>query len=208
MGLYERVIFPHLCDWFMNDPRLHALRRAALAKARGEVLEIGFGTGLNLPHYPPEVVRVSTADPNAGMSRIANRRVAQSGREVDQQVVRGEQLPFADQAFDCVVSTWTLCSIADVPRALSEIHRVLKRGGRYLFLEHGLSPDPKTQRWQRRLNPIQRCLAGGCRLDLDVGAVLRAQPFESIELERFELDWAPRTHGTMYQGVATKAAGA
>ena len=175
MGVYSRVIFPRLCDWVMNDPRMAALRSELLADVGGEVLEIGFGTGLNLPHYPEHVRRITTVDPNPGMNRLARRRIAEGGIAVDQRVLSGEALPFEDGSFDCVVSTWTLCSIPDAGRALGEVHRVLRPGGRFLFLEHGLSEDSRVQRWQRRLNPIQRVLGDGCRLDLDVPAT-RRQP--------------------------------
>jgi SAM-dependent methyltransferase len=113
-------------------------------------------------------------------------------------------LPFADGSFDCVVSTWTLCSIANVDRAMCEVHRVLKRGGCFLFVEHGLSGDPAVRSWQRRLNPIQRRLGDGCRLDLDVEAVVRGQPFADVQVERFVMERTPRTHGTMYRGAALK----
>lgn len=204
MGFYARAIFPRLCDWMMRDPRLAALRSAVLASTSGEVLEIGFGTGLNLPYYPAEVSRLTTADPNPGMNRLALRRIAQSSIRVEPCFLRGEELPFADNSFDCVVSTWTMCSLDNVSQALGQIQRVLRPGGRFLLLEHGLSDDPKIQRWQRRLNPIQRRLAGGCRLDIDVESAVRAEPFRPVEIERFLLDWAPRTHGTMYRGIATK----
>src|SRR5215210_3715768 len=109
MGFYSRHIFPRLCDWVMSDPRMSKLRHEALAGVGGEVLEIGFGTGLNLPHYPAHVRRVTTVDPNPGMGRLACRRIAESGIAVDQRVRSGEELPFEDETFDCVVSTWTLC---------------------------------------------------------------------------------------------------
>jgi ubiquinone/menaquinone biosynthesis C-methylase UbiE len=204
MGIYSRIVFPRLCDWVMSDPRMAKLRREALADVGGEVLEIGFGTGLNLPHYPEPVRRITTVDPNPGMSRIAQRRIAGSGIEVDQRAMSGEALPFEDETFDSVVSTWTLCSISDVRRALGEVYRVLKPGGRFVFLEHGLSEDPKVQRWQRRLNPIQRRLADGCRLDLDIEAVVRGQPFRDVKVDRFVMERVPRTHGTMYRGTVTK----
>src|SRR4051794_39822012 len=129
MGIYSSVVFPRLCDWVMDDPRMAKLRREALADVGGEVLEIGFGTGLNLPHYPEHVRRITTVDPNSGMNRLARKRIARSGISVAQQVLGGEQLPFEDETFDCVVSTWTLCSIPDVDRALDEVYRVLRPDG-------------------------------------------------------------------------------
>ncbi|MBV8608845.1 MAG: class I SAM-dependent methyltransferase, partial [Singulisphaera sp.] len=155
MGIYSRVILPQLCDWVMNDPRMARLRTDLLAAVGGEVLEIGFGTGLNLPHYPAHVRRITTVDPNPGMARRARHRVAKSGIVVQQRTLSGEALPFEDGTFDCVVSTWTLCSIPEVGRALAEVYRVLWPGGRLVFLKHGRSDDPGVQRWQRRLNPIQ-----------------------------------------------------
>ncbi len=204
MGIYSRHLFPRLCDWAMSAPRMGKLRSEILAEVGGEVLEIGFGTGLNLAHYPEHIRRLATVDPNPGMGRLARRRIADSHIEVDQRGLRGEALPFDDETFDVVVSTWTLCSIPEVGRALAEVYRVLKPGGRFIFLEHGLGHDPGVQRWQRRLNPVQRLVADGCRLDLNVEAVVRSQPFYEVLVDRFEMERVPRTHGTMYRGVATK----
>jgi SAM-dependent methyltransferase len=204
MGFYSGVIFPRLCEWVMRDPRMAALRREALAEVEGEVLEIGFGTGLNLAHYSSRVRRIVAVDPGEGMNRLARKRIAQSRIEVDLHIQSAEGLPFEQETFDWVVSTWTLCSIADVGQAVSEVCRVLRPGGRFVFVEHGLSDDPGIQRWQRRLNPIQRLIGDGCRLDLDVDAVIRGQPFRSVALDRFIFANTPRTHGSMYRGIATK----
>jgi ubiquinone/menaquinone biosynthesis C-methylase UbiE len=175
-----------------------------LAGAYGDVLEIGFGTGLNLPYYPREVHRLTAVDPNPGMHRLAQKRIKQRGIEVDQQVVSGERLPFENNRFDSVISTFTLCSIEEVPQALREVYRVLKSGGMFLFLEHGLSPEPSVQKWQRRLNWLQVRLANGCHLDRDMKALVAAQPFASVEVEEFYLERTPKTHGYLYRGVATK----
>jgi ubiquinone/menaquinone biosynthesis C-methylase UbiE len=181
-----------------------ALRSDALQQAEGEILEIGFGTGLNLKHYPERVRRITTVDPNPGMAKRALARVKESGIEVDQRLLSGEALPFADDAFDCVVSTWTLCSISDPAKAVGEICRVMKPGGRFIFLEHGLSDRPTVQGWQRRLNPIQRLVGDGCRLDVDIEAIVRGNPFAEVQLERFVMDRVPPTHGTMYRGIGVK----
>ena len=204
MGLYAWWIFPRLCDCLMGLPVLAGLRKEVLADVGGDILEIGFGTGLNLAHYPEHVRRLTTVDPNPGMNKLARRRVAASGIEVDQRALGGEALPFDQGTFDCVVSTWTMCSIPDVGRALGEVYRVLRPGGRLVFLEHGLSDDLGVQKWQLRLNPIEGVLSDGCRLDLDIEAVVRGQPFDQVEVERFEMDGLPRTHGTMYRGTAMK----
>jgi ubiquinone/menaquinone biosynthesis C-methylase UbiE len=204
MGLYSRHIFPRLCEWMMGDPRMAALRHDLLADVGGDVLEIGFGTGLNLPYYSKQVGKLTTVDPNPGMNKLARRRVAEVNIAVDQRTLSGEELPFGDGTFDCVVSTWTLCSIPDADRALAEVYRVLRPCGGFIFLEHGVSESPGVQEWQRRLNPIQRAIGDGCRLDLDVEAIVRGQPFGDLEIERFVMERVPRTHGTMYRGAATK----
>jgi ubiquinone/menaquinone biosynthesis C-methylase UbiE len=176
VGFYSQVIFPHLCDLLLSRPFVSKHRQQLLAHASGNVLEIGFGTGLNLPHYPERVRKITTVDPNAGMHRLAQQRVRKSKIEVDQRVLSGERLPFENGTFDCVVSTFTLCSIADVGQALSEVYRVLKSGGKFLFLEHGLSPEPTIRKWQRRLNWLEMRFADGCRLDRNMKDLVAAQP--------------------------------
>jgi ubiquinone/menaquinone biosynthesis C-methylase UbiE len=204
MGLYHQYVFPRLCDWLLGQRFLDRYRRELLAQVQGDVLEIGFGTGLNLPHYPPHVRKITTVEPNAGMNRLARRRIAATGMVVDQQVRRGADLPFADNAFGTVVSTFTLCSIDQVERALNEVYRVLRPGGRFLFLEHGLSPRPSVQKWQRRLNRVEQALAAGCRLDRDIRALVSAQPFAAVDMDQFTLERTPPTHGSMYRGLALK----
>jgi ubiquinone/menaquinone biosynthesis C-methylase UbiE len=204
MSFFSQVIVPRLCDFLLNKSLLARHRRRLLAGAHGDVLEIGFGTGLNLPYYPGRVHKLTAVDPNPGMHRLAQKRIKQRGIEVDQHVLKGERLPFEDSRFDCAVSTFTLCSIEDVGRALRELYRVLKLGGTFLFLEHGLSPEPGVQKWQRRLNWLQVRLANGCHLDRDMKALVAAQPFASVEVEEFYLERTPRTHGYLYRGVAIK----
>ena len=203
MGLYWHFVFPRLCNCVMDQPHLAKHRKQLLAHAAGEVLEIGVGTGLNLPHYPEHVRKITSVDPNPGMNKLLLNRIKQTGIVADHRILGGEQLPFDDATFDCVVSTWTLCSIPEVERAMRELYRVLKRGGRFLFLEHGLSDIPKVQTWQRRLNWLQQFIAG-CRLDLNIRELLAGQPFAAVEIENFYLEKTPKTHGFMYQGVATK----
>jgi len=205
VGFYSRVIFPRLCEFALGSPMIAAHRDALLADASGQILEVGFGTGLNLPHYPQGVRKITTVDPNVGMQRLAQRRIQESGIAVEQRLLSGERLPFADRAFDCVVSTFTLCSIANVGQAVSEIFRVLRAGGQFLFLEHGLSPDPSVQKWQRRLNWLQMRLGDGCRLDRNIKQLVAAQPFSAVDCSEFYLEKMPRTHGYLYRGMATKA---
>lgn len=204
MSFFSQVIFPRLCDLLMSKSLLTWHRRQLLAGAYGDVLEIGFGTGLNLPHYPDRVHRLTAVDPNPGMHRLAQKRIKQTGIEVDPHVISGERLPFEDSRFDCAVSTFTLCSIEDVAQALSEVYRVLKSGGTFLFLEHGLSSEPRVQKWQRRLNWLQVRLANGCHLDRNMKALVDAQPFAAVSVEEFYLERTPRTHGYLYRGNARK----
>ena len=204
MSFYSQVIFPRLCDLVLSRAFVAKHRQILLANAEGDILEIGFGTGLNLPYYPKGVRKITTVDPNVGMHRLAQHRIKQSGIEVDQQILSGERLPFDDNRFDCVVSTFTLCSIEDVGQAICEVFRVLRPNGRFLFLEHGLSPDPSVQKWQSRLNPFEMLLGDGCRLDRNIKELIADQPFSSVEIAEFYLKGIPRTHGYIYRGAALK----
>jgi SAM-dependent methyltransferase len=204
MGLYSRVLFPRGLDWLMSRPPFPDIRQALLAQVGGKVLEVGFGTGLNLPHYPSHIHELTTVDPNPGMNSVAQRRIKASPIVVRSHMLHGEQLPMADESFDTVVSTWTLCSIENVERALRELRRVLKPDGRYVFIEHGLSDDPKVQRWQHLLTPLQKIYADGCHLNRNMREIIQQQGFSIVELEQFYLDRAPKSQGYMYRGVATK----
>jgi ubiquinone/menaquinone biosynthesis C-methylase UbiE len=204
MGIYSRYFFPGFCDWAMNDPKVARLRTEVLAQAEGEILEIGFGTGLNLEHYPEHVRHLTAIDPGEGMARIARHRIERSEIDVDLRIQTAEELPFQDGQFDCVVSTWTLCSVPDARRAVAEISRVLKPGGRFLYLEHGLGEELGVQRWQHRLTPLQKRIAGGCRLDVDIEALVRSGAFRDVQVERFLLERTPRIAGSMYRGVAMR----
>ena len=203
MGFYSQVIFPRLMDWSMAGPDMAKYRQEVLAQVQGEVLEIGFGTGLNLPYYPKRIRKITTVDPNPGVNQLAQKRIQESLMMVDHRVLSGEQLPMADNTFDSVVSTWTLCSIANVDQAIQEIYRVLKPGGRFFFIEHGLSEDPGVQSWQHRLNPIQKIIGDGCHLDRNIQTLIKKR-FQDIEIEQFDMENAPKTLGHLYRGVATK----
>lgn len=201
---YTQILFPRLCDLILNRPMVAQHRRELLSHACGNILEIGFGTGLNLPLYPQDVRKITTVDPNVGMHSLARQRIEKAGIEVDPRVLSSERLPFDDNTFDCVVSTFTLCSIAGVELALREVYRVLTPGGRFLFLEHGLSPEPNVQKWQHRLNWLEMRLADGCRLDRDIRAIVVAQPYSSMQIDQFYMGNLPRTHSYMSRGIATK----
>jgi ubiquinone/menaquinone biosynthesis C-methylase UbiE len=204
MGFYSRVIFPWFIDWGMSMAYISKARRAALAGVCGEVLEIGFGTGLNLPHYPEQVHKITTVDVNAGMDKRAQKRINNSSITVDNRVLNGETLPMDDNTYDSVVSTWTMCSIENVGRALAEIRRVLKPDGKFFFLEHGLSNEAKIQRWQHRLGPLQKIIGDGCRLDLNIKELIEQQDFKIIECNNYYIEKTPKPHGFMYQGIATR----
>jgi ubiquinone/menaquinone biosynthesis C-methylase UbiE len=204
MGFYSRMIVPFLCDFSLDRPFVARYRRELLGHAGGDILEIGFGSGLNLPCYPSAVRKLTAVDPNPGMHRLALKRIRRSGIEVDCHIMSGERLPFPDERFDCVVSTFTLCSINDVDQALREVYRVLSSGGTFLFLEHGLSPEPGVRKWQRRLNGLNMRLAGGCHLDRDMRALVSTLPFARLEIEQFYVEKVPRTHGYLTRGAAVK----
>ena len=183
------------------------LRREALKEARGSVLEVGFGTGLNLPYYPPNIDELFTIDVAKMLPNRVERRINAVSFRVQQTISEPDQpFPFADEQFDCVVTTWTLCSVTDVGRLLQEIRRVLRAGGSYLFLEHGRAFDESTARRQQRLSWISSRLANGCRLDTRVPSVIKDSGFNIIRLNRFVDDRAIRLAGYMYQGVAKKHA--
>lgn len=203
MGFYAHRVLPYLLDWAMSDPAIANYRRAVLADVTGKVLEIGFGTGLNLAYYPTTICSLTTVDVNPGMHALAQKRVQTGAIAIDHQVVNSENLPMADDSFDSVVSTWTLCSIAKVEQALAEIRRVLKPGGKFFFIEHGYSPDLNLQVWQNRLTPIQKVIADGCHLNRNIQQLVE-HTFEQVTLEKFYADGLPKILGYSYKGVATK----
>lgn len=205
MGWYGRWVFPRLIEWTMAGEPFATYRRQVLAEVSGNVLEIGFGTGLNLAYYPDTVESLTVIDPNPGMAAIAAPRIEQQSLPVTSQPLRGESLAMADNQFDWVVSTWTLCSIADIDQALEEIRRVLKPGGKFVFIEHGLSPDPTLQRWQHRLTPLQKRIADGCHLDRAIADLVQAH-LPLATLDTFYANDLPKVGGYFYRGVAVKPA--
>jgi ubiquinone/menaquinone biosynthesis C-methylase UbiE len=179
-------------------------RRELLAEVQGEVLEIGFGTGLNLPYYPNHIQKITTVDVNPGVNALAQKRIQATAIAVDHHLLNGENLPMADSTFDSVVSTWTLCSIAKVDQALQEIYRVLKPSGKFFFVEHGLSEESQVQVWQNRLTPLQKVIGDGCHLNRQIQQLVTANNFKILHLEKFYVDSLPKIGGYMYKGVAIK----
>lgn len=201
MGFYADHVFPRFMDWGMRQ--VDSLRSETLAGARGAVLEVGFGTGLNLRHYPKAVEKVVALDPLRALEQRVSERIAGARFPVERvSRLADDHLPFDDGSFDCVVTTWTLCSVEEPVAALSEMRRVLRDDGVYLFIEHGRSDDPTTARWQRRLNPLQRRIAGGCRLDRPIDELVASGGFEIRGLDRFVHDPGPRALSEMYRGHA------
>jgi len=200
MSFYERYVFPHVLDFAMR--RMSPLRGGVLETASGEVLEIGFGTGLNLRHYPASVRRLHAVDPMDALPKRVAERIAAAPFSVERHRLRADgRLPFDAARFDCATMTWTLCTIPDPVSAMREVRRVLKPGAPLLFIEHGRSDDPKVARFQERWNPIQNRIGAGCNVNRAIDALIRAGGFEFEKLERFKAD-GPRFLAEMYRGIA------
>lgn len=180
-------------------------RIGLLSAVRGDVLEIGVGTGLNLKHYPEQTTRLNVVDSNPGMNVLLRRRMKGIPFPVQHATISAETLPYANEQFDMVVSTWTLCSIPDVSKALSEIHRVLKPGGQFRYVEHGLAPDAHIAKWQHRLNGIQNVIADGCHLNRNITELIQSAGFELTQIQNAYTPKAPQFVGYHYTGIAVKS---
>lgn len=178
MGLYSESIFPWLLERSLDKPAIHERRKRLVSTAEGDVLEIGFGTGATLPFYDRGRVRsLSVVEPSSSMNRRAQAAIDRAGWPITIEPLAGENLPFADASFDCVIASLTMCSVADPPRVLAEIWRVLRPGGTFRFFEHVASEDPARRKWQDRLNPVQRVVGVGCNLNRDTVGLVRAAGF-------------------------------
>jgi ubiquinone/menaquinone biosynthesis C-methylase UbiE len=202
MGFYEARVLPHLVDAALSGRQFERLRRRVTERVAGDVLEVGFGSGRNVPYYGPSVRRVLAVDPAVTGRKIAAKRVAASPTPIEYVGLDGEQLPLDDASVDDVLTTWTLCTIPDAAQALGEMRRVLRPGGALHFLEHGRSPDESVVRWQDRLTPIQRRVAGGCHLNRAIAQLVTDAGFEMSELTNYYLK-GPKFFGYMYEGIAT-----
>ena len=178
MGIYRHHVLPRLVDRACSMPELRRYREEAVRGLRGRVLEIGFGSGLNVPIYPAEVDEVLAVEPALTARSLAADRIAASPVRVEHIGLDGQSLPLDDNSVDSALSTFTLCTIPDVVRALEEVRRVLRPGGTLHLLEHGRSPDADVARWQRRLEPVQKLVADGCHLTRDPIALVTATGFE------------------------------
>jgi len=203
MGLYNDRVLPHLLSLAMRNKDLETYRRRLVPTAAGRVLEIGIGSGLNLPFYGPGVVELIGLDPSASLLRMAGGQAARSGIGVRMLEGSAEAIPLEDASFDTVLTTWTLCSIRDAVAALAEIRRVLKPIGNLLFVEHGSAPDVGVARWQNRLTPLWKPIAGGCHLNRPIEALIRRAGFEIPDLQVGYMA-GPRPFTFMYEGRASK----
>lgn len=183
MGLYSRYVFPWILER-IEGPEIHELRRRCVSEAGGDVLEVGLGTGKTLPHYSPAVRSLTAVEPNVGMRRALERRIAAANVPVELVQAAGERLPFDDERFDCVVLSLVLCTVDDPQATLQEVGRVLKPGGRCAFFEHVASDQPKYRRWQNRLNWLQRIIGCGCNLNRDSERTMRDAGFQIESAER------------------------
>lgn len=205
MGWYADRLLPRMVDRLMASEPVMRERHRAVSGLAGTVVEIGFGSGLNVDLYPAEVDLVYAVDPSLVGQELARERVARSPIPIEFVGLDGQDLPLEDESCDAALSTYTLCTIPDPGQALREIHRVLKPGGRLHILEHGWSPDDGVARWQRRVNPLQRRFAGGCELDRDHARAIRGAGFELEQMETYYGNGhGPRPWSHLYRGVARK----
>lgn len=203
MGIYADHIFPRLLEAGGRVEAQRRLREEALAQARGRVIEVGFGTGLNLPHYPPAVERLVAVDPARALEERVRRRIETAPFEVERlSRDASERLPFDDASFDTAVSTWTMCSIERLDDALAELRRVLRPEGRLLFMEHGRSERRVSAALQDLLNPVQNVVGLGCNLNREIDRRIEGAGFRIVALERFVAPGVPRVLGEVYRGVA------
>ncbi|HEY9232826.1 MAG TPA: class I SAM-dependent methyltransferase [Blastocatellia bacterium] len=206
MGFYARQIFPRVLDYLLRSDEVSRQRRATLQPLTGRVLEIGFGTGLNLPHYPQTVSHLTIIDPQRMLADRVARRIAAAPMPIDKMYLDASgRLPFDDDSFDGVATTFTLCTIADVTAALAEMRRVLKPRGLMVFLEHGLSDDARTATWQNWLTPIQKVVACGCHLNRPIEALITRAGLTIDHLTRDLMPGLPRVIGSIYRGTAKKS---
>ncbi len=202
MGWWENHVVPRVVDVALGNAEVHELRARVCAGLKGRVLEVGFGSGLNVRHYPRDVESVTAVEPSEVAWRKAGPRLRDTPVDVRREGLDGQRLTQPDASHDAVLSTFTLCTIPDVDAALSEIRRVLRPGGRLDFVEHGLSPDPRTAGWQHRLTGVQRRVGGGCHLNRPIDELLRRNGFDIEHLETFYA-FGPKPFGYLYLGWAT-----
>ncbi|MBO0692256.1 MAG: class I SAM-dependent methyltransferase [Acidimicrobiaceae bacterium] len=203
MGLYGDQVLPRLTNVLLASREFNQVRERVATGLSGDVLEVGFGSGLNVPFYPSDVRRVLAVDPATLGRKLAAKRLAASTVPVEYLGLDGQSIPLDSESVDHVLITWAMCTIPSAEAALREMHRVLRPGGQVHFAEHGRSPDARVAAWQDRLNPLQRIWAGGCNLNRPIDRLVTLAGFQMIRLENFYMS-GPKPMGYTYEGVATK----
>jgi ubiquinone/menaquinone biosynthesis C-methylase UbiE len=202
MKLYDQYIVPALIRLVCSNRRFNEMRRSLVPHAEGVVLEIGLGSGLNLPYYnASKVKRIVALEPSTQLRRSAQQRIEHSMIPVEVSADGAESIALANHSIDSIVTTFTLCSIAEIQQALSEMRRVLKPDGNLLFCEHGRAPDAEIQRWQDRLNPYWKKMAGGCHLNRDIDQLITNAGFKTTQRD-YNYMPGPKTMGFIYKGIA------
>jgi len=204
VGVYQDQLLPRFQDLVMRRKTTRAARDRVCAGLSGEVVEIGFGTGLNAPFYPDEVTKVLAVEPSKVCMRLAQPRIARTPVPVELAGLTGEHLDLPSENFDAVLSTWTLCTIPDLAGALDEIRRVLRPSGSFHFVEHGHAPDQRVAAWQRRLEPLNKRLAGGCHLTRRIADSIEQAGFSLTQLDTYYFKGEPKAFGYTFEGRATK----
>jgi ubiquinone/menaquinone biosynthesis C-methylase UbiE len=203
VGWYQEQILPRLQNKVMSRKGTREVRHRVCAGLAGDVVEIGFGTGLNAPFYPVAVSRIFAVEPSRVCMRLARDRIAGLSISVELAGLTGENLDLPTDSFDAVLSTWTLCTIPNLDEALHEIRRVLKPGGRFHFVEHGHAPDVTTALWQRRFEPLNKRLAGGCHLTRNIPDFLERAGFHIENLNAYYFEGEPKPFGYTFEGIAS-----
>lgn len=202
MGFYEQKVLPRIIDVACGMKSAQPLRQRVCEGLTGEVVEIGFGSGLNIPFYPPAVTHVAAIEPADVGWQLAQKRLRAASIPIDRSGLDGQKLPFPESTFDSALSTWTLCTIPDAAAALQEVRRVLKPGGTFHFVEHGLAPDENVRRWQHRLDPLQQRVFGGCHLTRRIVDLITDAGFTISEVDEFYEKGAPKIMAADNLGVA------
>jgi ubiquinone/menaquinone biosynthesis C-methylase UbiE len=201
VGFYDDQILPRILNFAMGLQAIGEERQKTLAGVTGNVLEIGFGSGHNLPYYSRGVEKLTAIDPSVVGAKLARKRIERVPFHVEYLALKGEEIPAASASFDSVVSTFTLCTIPDVGAALGQVRRVLKPEGRFFFVEHGRSSDPRVERWQDRLNGLQMFVCGGCHLNRDIEKLIADAGFAFVSLEKYYAR-GPKFSAHLYRGIA------